>query len=105
MSLAIGFLAICALVLLGAPVVASLGAVGLGQATADGLPLSTAAQAVNLGSVGQQAYGTITDDQLICGRILALFVCGTLAVYGHHEGMPALKREALAGLDRTIQSD
>src|SRR2546429_319351 len=31
---------------LPAPVVASLGAVGLGQATADGLPLTTAAQAV-----------------------------------------------------------
>jgi aminoglycoside phosphotransferase (APT) family kinase protein len=50
------------------------------------------------------AYGTITDDQLLCGRILALFLCGTLAVYGHHEAMPALKREALAGLDRTIGS-
>ena len=36
--------------------------------------------------------------------ILALFLCGTLAVYGHHEGMPALRREALAGLDRTMSS-
>ena len=35
-----------------------------------------------------EAYGTITDDQLLRGRILALFLCGTLAVYGHHEGMP-----------------
>ncbi len=50
------------------------------------------------------AYGTITDDQFLCGRILALFLCGTLAVYGHHEGMPALKREALAGLDRTVRT-
>jgi aminoglycoside phosphotransferase (APT) family kinase protein len=52
-----------------------------------------------------EAYGTITDDQLLCGRILALFVCGTLAVYGHHEGLPALRREALAGLDRTVRTD
>ena len=52
----------------------------------------------------REAYGTITDDQLLCGRILALFLCGTLAVYGHHERMPALKREALSGLDRTIRS-
>jgi aminoglycoside phosphotransferase (APT) family kinase protein len=51
----------------------------------------------------RKAYGTIADDQLLCGRILALFLCGTLAVYGHHEGMPALKREALNGLDRTIR--
>jgi aminoglycoside phosphotransferase (APT) family kinase protein len=48
------------------------------------------------------AYGPMADDQLLCGRILALFLCGTLAVYGHHEGLPALEREALAGLDRTI---
>jgi len=45
-SLAVGFLGICVLILLGAPVVASLGAVGIGQATADGLPLSASAQAV-----------------------------------------------------------
>jgi aminoglycoside phosphotransferase (APT) family kinase protein len=51
-----------------------------------------------------EAYGTITDDHLLCGRILALFLCGTLAVYGHHEGMLGLTREALAGLDRTIRS-
>jgi aminoglycoside phosphotransferase (APT) family kinase protein len=50
------------------------------------------------------AYGTMTDDQLLCARILALFLCGTLAIYGHHEGMPALKREALDGLDRTVRS-
>jgi aminoglycoside phosphotransferase (APT) family kinase protein len=51
----------------------------------------------------REAYGKITDDQLLCGRILSLFLCGTLAIYGHHEGMPRLKREAIAGLDRTIR--
>lgn len=50
----------------------------------------------------REAYGTITEDQLLRARILSLFLCGTLAVYGHHEGMPRLKREAVAGLHRTI---
>ena len=50
----------------------------------------------------RDAYGAITDDQLLCARILSLFLCGTLAIYGHHEGMPRLQREAVAGLDRTI---
>ena len=50
----------------------------------------------------REAYGPIGDDQLLCARILSLFLCGTLALYGHHEGMPALRREAVAGLDRTI---
>lgn len=50
----------------------------------------------------REAYGTIGDDQLLCARTLSLFLCGTLALYGHHEGMPALRREAVAGLDRTI---
>lgn len=51
----------------------------------------------------RDAYGPISDDQLLRGRILALFLCGTLALYGHHEGMPQLKREALFGLDRTFE--
>jgi aminoglycoside phosphotransferase (APT) family kinase protein len=52
----------------------------------------------------REAYGTITDDQLLCARVLALFLCSTLAIYGHREGMPALEREALVGLDRTSRS-
>jgi aminoglycoside phosphotransferase (APT) family kinase protein len=52
--------------------------------------------------VFREAYGAVTEDQLLCARILSLFLCGTLAVYGHHEGMPRLKREAVAGLNRTI---
>lgn len=51
----------------------------------------------------RDAYGTISADQLLCARILALFLCATLAVYGHHEGMAGLEREALAGLERTIR--
>src|SRR5262249_14137722 len=47
----------------------------------------------------REAYGAITDDQLLRARILSLFLCGTLALYGHHEGMSRLRREALVGLD------
>jgi aminoglycoside phosphotransferase (APT) family kinase protein len=50
----------------------------------------------------REAYGPIAEDQLLRARILSLFLCGTLALYGHHEGMPRLEREALAGLDRTL---
>lgn len=52
----------------------------------------------------RDAYGTISTDQLLRARILALFLCGILAVYGHHDGMPTLRREALLGLDRTVRS-
>jgi aminoglycoside phosphotransferase (APT) family kinase protein len=47
------------------------------------------------------AYGEVTDERLLRARVLSLFLCGTLALFGHHEGLPALEREALAGLDRT----
>jgi aminoglycoside phosphotransferase (APT) family kinase protein len=46
------------------------------------------------------AYGPVRDDQLVRARVLALFLCGSLAVYAHHEGVEGLKREALAGLAR-----
>ena len=46
------------------------------------------------------AYGPVTDDQLLRARVLALFLCAVLALYGDHEGMPALRDEAVAGLDR-----
>jgi aminoglycoside phosphotransferase (APT) family kinase protein len=52
----------------------------------------------------QDAYGPITDEELLCARILALFLCGTLAVYGRHEDLPALEREALESLDRITRS-
>jgi aminoglycoside phosphotransferase (APT) family kinase protein len=48
------------------------------------------------------AYGTVRDDQLVRARVLALFLCGSLAVYAHHEGMDELEQEALAGLERTV---
>jgi aminoglycoside phosphotransferase (APT) family kinase protein len=47
------------------------------------------------------AYGTLAEAQLLRGRVLALFLCAVLAIYARHQGMPALEREAIAGLDRT----
>jgi hypothetical protein len=43
----------------------------------------------------------VTDQRLLRARVLSLFLCGTLALFGRHEGLPALEREAIAGLDRT----
>lgn len=49
------------------------------------------------------AYGPIRADQLLRARILSLFLCGTLAVWGHVEGVESVEREALAGLERTLE--
>ena len=48
------------------------------------------------------AYGEPTEAQLVRGRILSLFLCGVLALWGNHEGVDSVKREALAGLARTL---
>jgi aminoglycoside phosphotransferase (APT) family kinase protein len=52
-------------------------------------------------AIFNDAYGEVTEQQLLRARVLSLFLCGTLALFGHHEGLPALEREAVAGLDRT----
>jgi aminoglycoside phosphotransferase (APT) family kinase protein len=52
-------------------------------------------------TVFQDVYGPISADQLLRARVLACFLCATLAVYARHEAMPAVEREAVAGLDRT----
>lgn len=48
------------------------------------------------------AYGAASDEQLLRARVLALFLCGTLAVYARHEGLRRLEREAVAGLGRAV---
>jgi aminoglycoside phosphotransferase (APT) family kinase protein len=48
-----------------------------------------------------KAYGPLSEEQLLRARVLALFLCGVLAVWGHHEGVEPVKREAIAGLERT----
>jgi aminoglycoside phosphotransferase (APT) family kinase protein len=49
-----------------------------------------------------EAYGPVSDEQLLRGRVLAVFLCGTLAVWGHHEGVENVKREAVDSLERTF---
>jgi aminoglycoside phosphotransferase (APT) family kinase protein len=49
------------------------------------------------------AYGPLSEEQLLRGRVLALFLCGALAIWGHHEGVENVEREALAGLARTCE--
>jgi aminoglycoside phosphotransferase (APT) family kinase protein len=48
------------------------------------------------------AYGEPTEAQLLRGRVLSLFLCGVLALWGDHEGVEGVKREALEGLERTL---
>ena len=44
----------------------------------------------------------VTDEQLLRGRVLALFLCAILARYAHDVGDGALEAEALAGLRRSV---
>jgi aminoglycoside phosphotransferase (APT) family kinase protein len=48
------------------------------------------------------AYGPISAAALLRSRVLALFLSATLALYARTEGMAALERECLAGIDRTL---
>jgi aminoglycoside phosphotransferase (APT) family kinase protein len=47
-----------------------------------------------------EAYGAVTEAQLLRARVLALSLCAALASYGHVERAPTIAREALAGLER-----
>ena len=47
-------------------------------------------------------YGPIGDAELLRSRVLAVFLCATLAEYGRREGLRPVEREALAGLERTV---
>jgi aminoglycoside phosphotransferase (APT) family kinase protein len=50
------------------------------------------------------AYGQVTEDQLLRARVLALFLSAALAVYGHHEGFGTIEREAVDGLRRASET-
>ena len=50
------------------------------------------------------AYGELADDQLLRARVLSLFLCSVLWVYGHHQGLPRLRDEAVRGFERTVSS-
>jgi aminoglycoside phosphotransferase (APT) family kinase protein len=47
-------------------------------------------------------YGPIAPDALMRARVLAVFLCATLAVYGREQGDAALERGAVAALDRSV---
>jgi aminoglycoside phosphotransferase (APT) family kinase protein len=46
------------------------------------------------------AYGPLTDDQLLRARVLAFSLGLMLALYAHHEGLRAVERQAVEGLDQ-----
>jgi aminoglycoside phosphotransferase (APT) family kinase protein len=46
-------------------------------------------------------YGSVTDEQLLRARVLALSLSAALANYGHREGFPSIEHEAFSGLART----
>jgi aminoglycoside phosphotransferase (APT) family kinase protein len=46
------------------------------------------------------AYGEVPAERLARARVLAIFLCATLALSARHEHLPAIQREAVAGLDR-----
>jgi aminoglycoside phosphotransferase (APT) family kinase protein len=46
------------------------------------------------------AYGPVSDEQLLRARVLAFSVCAALALYAHAESLPNVRREAVEGLAR-----
>jgi aminoglycoside phosphotransferase (APT) family kinase protein len=48
-------------------------------------------------------YGPVTDDQLVRARVLALSLSAALAWNAHAEGLEAVEREALDGLQRAVE--
>jgi len=48
------------------------------------------------------AYGPVAEEDLVRARVLALFHCGIVAAYGHHERLANVEREAVGGLARTV---
>jgi aminoglycoside phosphotransferase (APT) family kinase protein len=47
-------------------------------------------------------YGAVADDSLLRARVLALFLNAILVRHARAEGLAAVEKEALAGLDRTV---
>jgi aminoglycoside phosphotransferase (APT) family kinase protein len=48
------------------------------------------------------AYGPVSETQLLRAKVLAIQLCAVLAHYGHSEGQPAILRAGLDGLERTL---
>lgn len=87
---------------------------GRASAVIDWIDLSRADPAVDLQLfwsfvpvAGRQAfldaYGPVSDDQLLRARIVALSLNAQLALYGRDEGRTSVEREAIAGLERAAK--
>src|SRR5207247_10901868 len=50
-----------------------------------------------------EAYGSVTQEQLVRARVLAFSLSAALAWNAHAEGLAAVEREALAGLERAVE--
>ena len=48
------------------------------------------------------AYGEVTETQLLRARVLSIQLCAVLAHYGHSEDQPAILQAGLEGLERTL---
>jgi aminoglycoside phosphotransferase (APT) family kinase protein len=44
----------------------------------------------------------VAEERLLRARVLSLFLCGSVAVYARHEGLPGLESGCVAGLERTM---
>jgi aminoglycoside phosphotransferase (APT) family kinase protein len=48
------------------------------------------------------AYGPVSETQLLRAKVLAIQLCAVLAHYGHSEDQPEILRAGLDGLERTL---
>jgi aminoglycoside phosphotransferase (APT) family kinase protein len=48
------------------------------------------------------AYGPLSEHQLLRARVLSIQLCAVLAYYGHSESQPELLHAGLDGLERTL---
>ena len=49
-------------------------------------------------------YGPVAESGLLRARVLSLFLCAVLALHARQEGLELVEREAIGGLDRTLES-
>jgi hypothetical protein len=47
-------------------------------------------------------YGELSAERRLRARVIALFLCAILADYARTTGAPALEREMITGLERTL---
>lgn len=53
-------------------------------------------------AIFREAYGELSQAQLVRARVLAVFLCSALALYADDLHLPNLRAEAVAGLDRAV---